>query len=75
MIEMATWRPDSGVSALQTAIRMLRDRSDRYVAIDVSDVGVVGGARLAAIVEVQRLLNDCGHRLTLCLQKTGFPPW
>jgi hypothetical protein len=33
---------------------------------DFSHVDVVGGACLAGLLEVRRLLNDCGHKLTLC---------
>jgi anti-sigma B factor antagonist len=51
---------------LQTVIETVRNRGDCDVVIDFSDVDVVGGACLAALLEVRRLLNDCGHRLTLC---------
>ena len=51
---------------LQTVIGMVRDRGDYDVVIDFSHVDVVGGACLAGLLEVQRLLNDCGHKLTLC---------
>jgi len=51
---------------LQTVMGMLRDRSDCDVVVDFSRVDVVGGACLAGLLEVRRLLNDCGHKLTLC---------
>jgi anti-anti-sigma factor len=51
---------------LQTVIGMVRNRGDRDVVIDFSDVNVVGGTCLASLLEVRRLLNNCGHRLTLC---------
>ena len=51
---------------LQTVIGMVRDRGDRDVVIDFSDVDIVGGACLAALLDLRRLLNDCGHKLTLC---------
>lgn len=51
---------------LQTVIGMVRDRGDCDVVIDFSHVDVVGGACLAGLLEVRRLLSDCGHKLTLC---------
>lgn len=51
---------------LQTVIEMVRDRGDCDVVIDFSHVDVVGGACLAGLLEVRRLLHDCGHKLTLC---------
>jgi anti-sigma B factor antagonist len=51
---------------LQAVIGIVRDRSDCDVVIDFSHVDVVGGACLAGLVELRRLLNDCGHKLTLC---------
>jgi anti-anti-sigma factor len=53
-------------SELQTVIGMVRDRGDCDVVIDFSRVDVVGGACLAGLLEMRRLLNDCGHKLTLC---------
>ena len=51
---------------LQTVIAMVRDRDDCDVVIDFSHVDVVGGACLAGLLEVRRLLHACGHTLTLC---------
>jgi anti-anti-sigma factor len=51
---------------LQTVIGMVRDWGDCDVVVDFSHVDVVGGACLARLVEVQRRLNDRGHKLTLC---------
>ena len=51
---------------LQTVRGMLRDRGDCDIVVDFSHVDVVGGACLAGLLEVRRLLNDRGHRLTLC---------
>ena len=51
---------------LQTVIEMVRDGGDCDVVIDFSHVDVVGGACLAGLLEVRRLVNDCGHKLTLC---------
>ena len=53
-------------SELQTVIGMVRDRGDCDVVVDFSRVDVVGGACLAALLEMRRVLNDCGHKLTLC---------
>ena len=51
---------------LQTVIGMVNDKVDCDVVIDFSHVDVVGGACFAGLLEVRRLLNDCGHKLTLC---------
>ena len=51
---------------LQTIIGMVRDRGDCDVVMDFSHIDVVGGACLAGLLEVRRLLNECGHKLTLC---------
>ncbi len=51
---------------LQTVMEMVRDRGDCSVVIDFSHVDVVGGACLAGLLQVRRLLNACGHKLTLC---------
>ena len=56
---------------LQTVIGMVRDRGDCDVVIDFSHVDVVGGACLAGLLEVRRLLKDCGHKLTLCSVAPG----
>ncbi len=51
---------------LQTVIGMLRDKGDCDVVVDFSHVDVVGGACLAGLLELQRLLTDRGHKLILC---------
>lgn len=51
---------------LQTVIGMVRDRGDCDVVIDFSHVDVVGGVCFAGLWEVRRLLQACGHKLTLC---------
>jgi len=51
---------------LQTVIGMVRDRGDCDVVVDFSHVDVVGGACLARLLEMRRLLTDCGRKLTLC---------
>ena len=51
---------------LQTVIGMVRDRSGCDVVIDFSHVDVPSGACLRGLLEVRRLLNDCGQKLTLC---------
>jgi anti-anti-sigma factor len=53
-------------SELQTVIRMLRQGSDCDVAVDFSHADVVGGMCLAGLLKIQRLVNECGHELTLC---------
>ena len=51
---------------LQAVVALVRDRGDCDVVVDFSHVDVVGGACLARLLEVRRLLNACGHKLTLC---------
>ena len=51
---------------LQRVIGMLRDGDNCDVVIDFSRVDVVGGVCLAKLLEIQRLVNECGHKLTLC---------
>ncbi len=53
-------------SELQTVIGMVRDRGDCDVVIDFSGVAVLGGRGLAWLLELRRLLQDGGHKLTLC---------
>lgn len=51
---------------LQAVMKLVHDTGDCDVVVDFSHVDVVGGACLAGLLEVRRLLNDCGHKLTLC---------
>jgi anti-anti-sigma factor len=51
---------------LQTVIAMLRDGVACDVVVDFSQVCVVGGAWLARLQKIQRLVNDHGHKLVLC---------
>ena len=51
---------------LQTVMGMLREGGDCDVVVDFSEVDVVGGTCLAGLVEMRRLLGDCGRKLTLC---------
>ena len=51
---------------LQRVIGMLRDGDNCDVVIDFSRVDVVGGVCLAKLLEIQRLVNERGHKLTLC---------
>jgi anti-anti-sigma factor len=51
---------------LQTVIGMVRDGGDCDVVIDFSGVAVVEGRGLAWLLELRRLLQDDGHKLTLC---------
>ena len=51
---------------LQTVIGMVRDRGDCDVVVDFSHVDVGGGACLTGLLEMRTLLNDSGHKLTLC---------
>jgi len=55
---------------LRTVIAMLRDEGAHDVVVDFSRVQVVGGAWLARLQKIQRLVNKDGHKLTLC----GVPP-
>lgn len=51
---------------LQTVIAILRSEGACDVVVDFSHVQVVGGAWLARLQKIQRLVNEGGHKLTLC---------
>ncbi len=51
---------------LQTVIALLRDEGACDVVVDFSEVQVVGGAWLTQLQKIQRLVKECGHKLTLC---------
>ncbi len=51
---------------LQTVVEMLRDEGVCDVVVDFSHVDVVGGACLAGLLKLRKLLHDSGHKLTLC---------
>jgi len=51
---------------LQTVIAMLREGGVCDVVVDFSHVRSVGGVWLARLQKIQRLVNEDGHKLTLC---------
>jgi anti-anti-sigma regulatory factor len=51
---------------LQTVIAMLGDDGAYDVVVDFSHVQVVGGAWLARLQKIQRLVSEGGYKLTLC---------
>jgi anti-anti-sigma regulatory factor len=51
---------------LQTVLAMLRDGGACDVVVDFSHVRVVGGAWLARLQKIQRLVHEGGRKLTLC---------
>ncbi len=51
---------------LQTVIALLRHGDACDVVVDFSQVQVVGGAWLAQLRKIQRLVKEGGHKLTLC---------
>jgi anti-anti-sigma factor len=51
---------------LQTVLAILHDGGICDVVVDFSHVQVVGGAWLARLQKIQRLVKEHGHRLTLC---------
>ncbi len=51
---------------LETVMAMLRDEGACDVVVDFSHVQVVGGAWLTQLQKIQRLVNEYGHKLTLC---------
>lgn len=51
---------------LQTVIRMLQNEGACDVVVDFSQVHIVGGAWLARLQKIQRLVHEGGHKLTLC---------
>lgn len=50
---------------LQKAMEIVQRRS-RNVVVDFSSVDVAGGATLTRLLELRRLLQECGRRLILC---------
>jgi len=51
---------------LQTVIGMVRAGDDCDVVIDFSHVDAVNGTCLADLLDLQGLVDECGHKLTLC---------
>ncbi len=51
---------------LQTVLAMLHARGACDVVVDFSRVRLVGGAWLTRLQKIQRLVNEYGHKLTLC---------
>jgi anti-sigma B factor antagonist len=51
---------------LQTVIRMLRQGNHCDVVVDFSHVQLLGGAWLTRLLKIQRLVEEGGHKLTLC---------
>jgi anti-sigma B factor antagonist len=51
---------------LRTVLAMLRDSSVYDVVVDFSPVQELDGAGLAQLQEIQRLVYEKGHKLTLC---------
>lgn len=51
---------------LQAVIALLCGGAACDVVVDFSEVQVVGGAWLAQLQKIQRLVNAFGHKLTLC---------
>lgn len=51
---------------LQAVLRLLHNGAACDVVVDFAQVRVVGGAWLARLKKIQELVQECGHRLTLC---------
>jgi len=51
---------------LQTVIAMLHNGGPCDVVVDFSHVYVLHGTWLAQLQKIQRLVNERGHKLTLC---------
>ncbi len=57
---------------LQTVIGMLRAGDDCDVVIDFSHVDAVSGTCLADLLDLQGLVDECGHKVTLCSAAPGI---
>jgi anti-anti-sigma factor len=51
---------------LQTALAMVRGKSDCNVVVDFCNIDVVGSTTLAGLLELRQVLQPSGHKLVLC---------
>ena len=61
-----------GHDELQTVIGMLRAGDDCDVVIDFSHVDAVNGTCLADLLNLQGLVDEAGHKVTLCSAAPGI---
>ena len=50
-------------SELKTVLDVVRDRGDRDVMMDFSNVDIMTSASISAFLRLRKLLADCGRRL------------
>ena len=53
-------------SEINTVTEILRDRDNCDVVVDFSNVDIVTSSSLSKLLNLNKLLIDCGHRLILC---------
>jgi anti-anti-sigma factor len=51
---------------LEAVADVVRQRADCEAVIDFSDVEILSSQTLASLLRLQKLVQDCGHRLVLC---------
>lgn len=51
---------------LETALVMVRGRSNCDVVIDFSDVNIVTSSSMSSLLKLRKMLLDNGHKLILC---------
>jgi anti-anti-sigma factor len=57
--------PDMGTE-LATVASLVRLRGQCDVVVDFSNADIVTSASLSKLLQLRKLLTDCGHRLILC---------
>jgi anti-anti-sigma factor len=57
--------PDMGTE-LATVVSLVRLRGQCDVVVDFSNADLVTSASLSKLLQLRKLLTDCGHRLVLC---------
>ena len=54
------------IDELRSVTQIVRNRGDCDVVIDFETVDIITSSSLSALLRLQKLLTDCGHRLVLC---------
>jgi len=59
--------PEPGMTEeLETVITMVRQRVDRDVAIDFTNIGIVTSSSLSRLLQLRKMMHDNGRSLVLC---------
>ena len=62
--------PDT-IDEIRSVTQIARDRGDCDVVIDFETIDIITSSSLSALLRLQKLLTDCGHRLILCCVATA----